>query len=87
MYIDITGSGFMIIFFYKGLTRNLEIGNTAACVLPNISRLGQIWDTKFGTNISNNMLLNSAKCLSYSFYCFWVIKGKLTGGITLPPTD
>ena len=25
----ITGSGVMAIFFYKGLSRNLEIGNTA----------------------------------------------------------
>ena len=26
------------------------------------------------------MLLNAAKCQSYSFYRFWVIKGNLTGG-------
>ena len=25
------------------------------------------------------MLLNAAKCQGYSFYCFWVIKGKPTG--------
>ena len=33
------------------------------------------------------MLLNSAKCQGYSFYCFWVIKGKPKGGILLlhPP--
>ena len=35
------------------------------------------------------MLLNDAKCQGYSFYCFWVIEGKPTGGggvgkITLP---
>ena len=36
-------------------------------------------DTKFGTNVSNRMLLNAAKFQGYSFYRFWVIKGKPTG--------
>ena len=31
------------------------------------------------------MLLNSAKCQGYSFYRFWVIKGKPTGGKITPP--
>ena len=76
----ITDSGIMTIFFYKGLTRNPEIGNTPVWVLPNIWRLGQVMDTKFGTNVSNRMLLNAAKFQGYSFYRFWVIKGKPTGG-------
>ena len=81
----ITGSGVMIIFFHKGLTRNPEIGNTPVWVLPNIWRLGQVGDTKFGMSVSNKMLLNPAKCHGYSFYCFWVIKGKPTGGeVKLP---
>ena len=72
------------------LTKNPEIGNTPIWVLPNIWRLGQVMDTKFGTNVSNRMLLNAAKCQGYSFYRFWVIKGKPTGGgaegkITHPP--
>ena len=71
----VTGSGVMTISFYKGLTRNPEIGNTPVWVLPNIWRLGQVMDTKFGTNVSNRMLLNAAKCQGYSFYRFWVIKG------------
>ena len=75
----ITGSGIMTIFFYKGLTRNPEIGNTPVWVLPNIWRLGRVRDTKFGTNVSNKMLLNAAKCQGYSFYRFWVIKRKPTG--------
>ena len=58
----ITGSGIMTIFIFKGLTRNPEIGNTPVCVLPNIWRLGQVRDTTFGTNVSNRMLLNAAKC-------------------------
>ena len=76
----ITGSGVMTILFYKRFTRNLEIRNTPVWVLFNIWRLGQVRDTKFGINISNEMLLNAANCWGYSFYCFLVIKGKPTGG-------
>ena len=35
-------------------------------------------DTKFDTNLSNKIFLNTAKCQGYSFYRFWVIKGKPT---------
>ena len=81
------GSRVMTIFFYKGLTRNLEIGNTPFWVLPNIWRVRRVRDTQFSTNVSNKMLLNDAKCQCYSFYCFWIIKGKPTGegGLLLPP--
>ena len=58
------------------LTRNLEIGNTLVWVLPNIWRLESVKNTKFGTNVSNKMLLNTAKIQGYSFYRFWVIKRK-----------
>ena len=81
----ITGSGITTIFFYKGLTRNLEIGNTPVWVLSNIWRLGQIMDTKFGTNVSNKKLLNAAKIHGYNFYRFWVIKGKPALGKITPP--
>ena len=80
----ITGSGIMTIFFCKGLTRNPEIGNTHVSVFPNIWRLGQVMDNKFGTNVSNRMLLNAAKFQGYSFYRCWVIKGKSTGWVKLP---
>ena len=69
----IAGSAVMTIFFYKGLTKYPEIGNTPVGILPNIWRLGQVRDTKFDTNVSNKMLLNAAKCQGYSFYCFGVI--------------
>ena len=52
----------MTIFFYKGLTGNPEIRNTTVYVLPNIWRLGRVRDTKFGTTVSNKMLLNAAEC-------------------------
>ena len=85
----ISGSGVMTIYFYKGLTRNPEIGNTPIWVLPNIWRLGQFRHTKFRTDVSNKMLLNATKYQGYSFYRFWVIKGIPTGGGkiigTIPP--
>ena len=87
----IVSSGVMIIFFYKGLTINPEIGNTSVWVLPNIwdwGELGILKNTKLGTNISNKMLLNASKCQDYSFYHFWVIKSKPTvgeGGKIPPP--
>ena len=31
------------------------------------------------------MLLNAANCQGYRLYHFWVIKGKTTGGVKLPP--
>ena len=74
----ITGSAVMTIFVCEGLTRNQEIGNTPVRVLRNISRLWRVRDTKFGTNVSNEKLLNTAKCQSYSFYRFRVIKLSLS---------
>ena len=41
--------------------------------------LSEDW-SKFGANVSNRMLLNAAKFQGYSFYRFWVIKRKPTGG-------
>ena len=83
----ITSSGFMTIFFHKGLTRNPEIGNAPVWVLPNIWRLGKVMDTKFATNISNKILLHTAKFQGYNSYRFWVIKGKPTGAKIKPPTQ
>ena len=78
-YVNIiAGSGVMTIFFHKGLTK--KFGNTPVWVLPNTWRLGRVRDTLFGTNVSDEMLLNAAKYQGYSFYPFWVIKGKSTAG-------
>ena len=81
----------LTVFFYKALTRNPEIANIHIWVLPNIWRLRLVRDTKFGTDVSNEMLLNAAKCQDYSFYRFWVIKGKPTGlgweGSNFKPTQ
>ena len=75
----ITGSGIMTFFFYKGLTKNLEIRNTPIWVLSNNWRLGRVMGTKLGTNVSSKMLLNAGKFQGYSFYHFLGIKGKPTG--------
>ena len=76
----ITGSGVMTIFFYKGLNRNSEIGNTPVWVLSNLWRLGRVRDITFSINVFNKMLVNAGKCQSYSFYIFWVIKRRPRGG-------
>ena len=82
----VTGSQIMTIFFCKGLTRSPEIRNTPVWVLPNTWRLGQVMDTKFCTNVSNRISLNAANFQGYSFYRFWVIKGKPTRGeVKSPP--
>ena len=88
----ITGSGVMTIFDCNGLTRNPEIGNITVRVFPNIWRLGQVSDTKFGMNVSNQKLLNTGKCQGYNLYHFWVIKENPTGkggaggeGVKIPP--
>ena len=70
----------MAIIVYKGLTRNLEIENTSVWGVPNICRLGQVRDTKFGKNVCNKKLISAAKCQSYSFMRLEIIKGKTTGG-------
>ena len=70
----ITGSGVMTISFYKGLTKNLEIGHSPVWVFPKIWRRGGDRNTKFDSNALNEMLRNAAKCHSYDFYSFWVIK-------------
>ena len=71
-----TVSGIMTIFFYKGLTRNPEIGNTPVWDLPNIWRLGQVIDTKFGTNIFNKILLNAAKFRVTALTVFELLREK-----------
>ena len=62
-----TGSGVRVIYFHKGQIRNPEIRNTPVSILPNICRLELVRDTTFGTDVSNEILLNTAKCQSYSF--------------------
>ena len=71
--------GVLTIFICKGWGRNPEIGNAPIWDLSNIWR---VRDIKFGTNVSNEMLLNTAECKVYDPYCFWVWKGTPTEGGT-----
>ena len=64
---------------YEVLTGIPEIRNTPVWVLVNIWRLRRVRDIKFGTHVSNKMLLYAGKCQGYSFCRFWVIKGKPSG--------
>ena len=60
-YVNIiTGSIVKRSFLYKRLAWNPEIGNILIWILLDIWRLRQIRYTKFGTNVSNKMLLNTA---------------------------
>ena len=69
-YFNITTcSGVMTIFVYEKLTRNPKIGNSSVCVLQNIS---SIRDIKFGADVSNKNLLNTAKFQGFRVYHFCV---------------
>ena len=69
-----------------------EIGNSPVWVLPNIWRLGRVRNTKFGTKISNKILLNAAKCQGCSFTVSELFKenqqgmGKITPCHSTPPS-
>ena len=56
----ITGSRIITIFFYKGLTTNLEIGNTHDWVLPNIGD----WDKLGIPNLTKMSLIK----------CYWMLQ-------------
>ena len=70
----------MKIFVYERLTTNPGIGNNPVWVFPNIWRLGQIRDTKFGTNVFEKAILNAAKYQGYSFYLSELIRENQLGG-------
>ena len=68
-----------LFLFIKGLTRNPGIGNMLVWVFSNIWRLERVRDIKFDRKASKEKLFNAAKC-HYSFYLFWVNKGKPNAG-------
>ena len=81
----ITDSGVMIISFYKGLTRNLEIGNTPVWVLPNIWRLGKL-------GIPNLVRMSLIKCYCMlqnirvtAFTVSELLRENQKWGVKLPP--
>ena len=76
----VSGSGIMTIFFYKGLTRNPEVGNTPVWVLPNIWRLWLVVVTKSGTNVSNRMLWMLQNARVTAFTAFELLRENQLGG-------
>ena len=56
--------------FYKGLIRNPETENTPCLSFAQYLETEARKYTKFSTNVSNEMLLNAAKCQGYSLYHF-----------------
>ena len=69
----------MTIYFYKRMTRDMEIGNTPVWVLPNILRLGQVRDIKFGMDVSNKILLNATKSQDTAFTMSELLRKNLQG--------
>ena len=78
-------------FFYKGLIRNREIGNTHIWVLQNIWRLGRVKGTKFGTNVSLKKcywMLQSARFTAFTVFELLKENQEGGGGRNLtPPTQ
>ena len=75
----------MTIFIFKELTRNPKIGNTPGWVFPNIWRLGQVRDTKFGKNVSNGKLLNAANARVTGCIVSELLRGNQGGkGVNIP---
>ena len=60
--------------------RKSEISPSEFCPISGDCQYLLYLNTKFGTNVSNRMLLNAAKFQGYCFYRFWVIQGKPTWG-------
>ena len=66
--------------FYKGLTRNSEIGNTPVSVLLNIGVLEQVQNTKYGTDVSNKMLLKIQNARVTTFTISELLRENQQGG-------
>ena len=75
----ITGSGVMTIFVYKGFYEKFRNWKPPLLSFVQYLETGAIEDTKFDINVSNEKLIDAAKCHVYIFYRFWVNKGNPTG--------
>ena len=67
----ITGSGVMTISFYKGLTRNLEIGNTpdfAQNLETRPSKEYQIWHERLLWNVTESFKIPRLRLLLFLIY-------------------
>ena len=62
----ITGSGVMTIYFYKGLTRNLKIGNTPSEFCPITGN----WEVLWIPNLLRTSLIK----------CYWMLQNTVVTG-------
>ena len=86
-YVNTT-FGVKRIFIYWGLTRNPKIRNTPVCILPKTCRLGRDRDTKFGTNVSDKMLLILQNARVTAFTVSELLKeNQQSGGKITSPTS
>ena len=69
----------MPIFLYAGSIRNQEIESTLVWVFPNIWIKGQVRNTTFGSNVSNEILLNAIKCKGATFNVSELLKENQQG--------
>ena len=83
----ITGSGIMTIFFYKGLSRNPEIGNTSVWVLRNIWRWGKLWIPNLArmSLIECYWMLQNSKVTAFTALELLRKNQQGEGGVKLPP--
>ena len=81
----ITGSGVMTIFFYKGLTRNSEIGNTHE-FFPISGDWGELWIPNFAwmSLIECYWMLQNSRVTAFTVFEL-LRENQLGGGIKLPP--
>ena len=85
----INGSETMTIFFFKGLTRNLDIGNTPVWVLSNIWRWGELWIANLArmSLIECYWMLQNSRVTAFTVFEL-LRENQLGGKITpLPPTQ
>ena len=82
----ITGSEVLTNFFYKGLTRNPEIGILSSEFCPISGHWGEL-------GIPNLVQMSPIKCywmlenVKVTAFTIWVIMGKPTGGKITPSPD
>ena len=84
----IIGFGVMTILFSKGLTRVRKLDITPSEFCPISAHRERVRDTKFGSNVSNEMSLNVVKwqLRLLSLLSHWG-KTNREGKIPLPPTE
>ena len=79
-HVDIaTDSGVMINLLLQEIDQKYRNRKYPIWVLPNIWKLEQVRNTKFGMQVSNRLWLNAAKSQGYSFYHLCVVTGKTIG--------